>query len=125
MDSIRLEKLRFYGFHGVLPEEQRLGQTFMVSLEIYLDLEAAGKSDDLEQTLDYGKIAYLTQTLIEGKPVKLLEHLATQITDTLFRKYSPIQEISISIDKPSPPLPQTLESVGITLHRRRSDHHVH
>ncbi|MCH8539509.1 MAG: dihydroneopterin aldolase [Opitutales bacterium] len=120
MDSIRLENLSFYGYHGVLPEEQRLGQRFLVSLETFLDLCAAGQSDDLSQTLDYGEIAKTTQILVEGEPVQLLEHLATRIIEKLFHEFPAIEEIHISIDKPSPPLPQTLDSVGITLQRKRT-----
>ncbi|MCH8473684.1 MAG: dihydroneopterin aldolase [Opitutales bacterium] len=119
MDSIRLEKLSFYGYHGVLPEEQQLGQRFLVSLEIFVDLRKAGQSDDLSLTLDYGKIAQTTQSLVEGKPVQLLEHLATNLIETLFHEYPAMEEIRVSIDKPSPPLPQTLASVGITLRRKR------
>lgn len=119
MDSIRLEKLRFYGYHGVLPEENRLGQPFLVTMEIFLDLAKAGKSDDLSQTLDYGKVAEITRNLVEGPPVKLLEHLAHKLIETLFSEFPEIRQIHLSIDKPAPPLPQSLTSVGITLRRQR------
>ena len=44
-DRIILKGMQFYGFHGVNPEERTLGQTYVVDLEVELDLRPAGRSD--------------------------------------------------------------------------------
>ncbi len=56
-DRILLRDLRFYGYHGVHPEEQRLGQPFAVDLEAELDLRRAGQRDDLSDTVSYSALS--------------------------------------------------------------------
>src|SRR5699024_11388421 len=56
MDKIILKDMLFYGFHGLFPEENKLGQRFRVDLVLYLDLQKAGKSDNMEDSIDYGQV---------------------------------------------------------------------
>ena len=56
MDIITLKGLAFYAFHGVLVEENKLGQKFIVDLQMFLDLSSAGDNDDLNQTVNYAEV---------------------------------------------------------------------
>ena len=65
-DRILLSGLRFMGSHGVLPEEAQRAQPFEVDLELWLDLAAAGQTDDLAATVDYGQLCEVARAVIEG-----------------------------------------------------------
>ena len=55
-DYIRLENMIFYGRHGVLAEENRLGQKFSVDIKMFLDLRTASSNDDLTSSVDYSLV---------------------------------------------------------------------
>ncbi len=76
MDQIRLTGIRATGKHGVLDFEHERAQTFVVDATLFLDLAAAGRSDDLNDTVDYGAIAKGIVAIIEGEHVDLIEKLA-------------------------------------------------
>ena len=59
MDQIKIENLEIFANHGVYPEENRLGQKFLVSCILYVDTRKAGKTDDLEASVNYGTISHL------------------------------------------------------------------
>ena len=70
-DRILLTGLRVRGRHGVLPNEAQLGQVFVVDLELAVDLAPAGRSDDLDRTVDYGSLAGRVAEVVGGRPRKL------------------------------------------------------
>ena len=63
MDQIKIENLEIFANHGVYPEENRLGQKFLVSCILYVDTRKAGKTDDLEASVNYGTISHLREEL--------------------------------------------------------------
>ena len=65
-DKILLEGMIFYGRHGTLPAERELGQPFIIDLELRLNLQAAGLSDDLRQTVDYSEVHRQARKIVEG-----------------------------------------------------------
>ena len=79
MDQIRLTGIRATGKHGVLDFEHERAQTFVVDATLFLDLAAAGRSDDLNDTVDYGAVAKGIVAIIEGEHVDLIEKLANRI----------------------------------------------
>ena len=79
MDKILINDMEFYGYHGVFPEENRLGQRFIVDLTVQLDLKKAGETDELEYSVNYGELYQLCKEITEGKPFKLIEALAEKI----------------------------------------------
>ena len=54
MDKIRIKNLELFAKHGVFPEENALGQKFLVSADLYTDIRPAGLTDDLNASIDYG-----------------------------------------------------------------------
>ena len=74
-DRMLLHGMVFYGYHGVSPEEQRLGQRFVVDVELEADLSKSGDSDDLADTIDYGKVYETVAPIVQGAPYRLLEAL--------------------------------------------------
>lgn len=78
-DTIALRGLAVHGRHGVYPEERRDGQLFVVDALLSLDTRAAAASDDVADTVHYGKLALALAAVVEGEPVDLLETLAAQL----------------------------------------------
>lgn len=119
MDKIRLNQMMFYGYHGVFPEENRLGQTFMVDLELQLDLRPAGMQDDLTQSVDYAEVFRMTEQIVEGKAYQLIEAVAEQIASACLNQF-PIDEVKVCVTKPNPPIKGHYQSVAIEIIRRRN-----
>ena len=114
-DAIALTGLRVRGFHGVLPEERRDGQDFVVDVVLSLDLTAAAATDDLTLTADYGVLAERLAAVVEGEAVDLLETLASRLADVCL--VPPVQAVEVTVHKPSAPIPRVFSDVSITVRR--------
>ncbi|WP_349409090.1 dihydroneopterin aldolase [Pseudalkalibacillus sp. SCS-8] len=120
MDKIYIDNMQFYGYHGVYPEENKLGQRFNVDLVLECDLTEASKSDDIESTVHYGQAYELTKEIVEGKPKKLVETIAEDIAQALLEKFPIIQACTVKVIKPDPPIPGHYDAVAIEIKRSRA-----
>ncbi|EAC5657166.1 dihydroneopterin aldolase [Listeria monocytogenes] len=121
MDKIYLNELVFYGYHGVLKEETKLGQTFRVSLILGLSTKKAGISDSVEDTVSYADVYETVKEILEGKPFKLIEALAEKIASEVLTGYPLLEEVTVKLIKPNPPIPGHYDSVAVEIERKRSD----
>jgi len=119
MDRMTLRRMVFYGYHGVFPEENKLGQTFIVDLDLRLDLSQAARSDDVADTVNYAEIHGLVKGIVEGAPVKLIEALADKIATAVLGTYTIIHEAEVAVTKPNPPFDITFDGVTVSLRRCR------
>ncbi|WP_102273285.1 dihydroneopterin aldolase [Cytobacillus massiliigabonensis] len=119
MDKIILNKMAFYGYHGVFPEETRLGQRFMVDLTVETNLRKAGETDQLEYSVNYGEIFQVCKQIVEGKPYKLVEAVAEKIAGEMLSRYQSISQVTVRVIKPDPPIPGHYESVAVEVTRSR------
>lgn len=121
MDKIFLNQLQFYGYHGVFPEETKLGQTFVVDIILELNLEEAGKTDDLTKTINYAEVYEVAKEIVEGPPFKLVEAVAEKITKTILKKFLLVNRCTIKLIKPNPPIPGHYHSVAVEIVRSRHE----
>lgn len=119
MDKMIIRGMRFFGYHGVLPEENRLGQRFIVDVELMLDLEEAAAADDLAKTVNYADVHARVKRIVEGPPCRLIEALARRIATDLLDTYTNINEVRVRVTKPHPPFDIQFEGVTVELGRRR------
>lgn len=119
MDKIFVNKMDFYGYHGVFPEETRLGQRFTVDLAVMLDLKKAGETDDLEHSVNYAELYRICKEVVEGQPFKLVEAVAEKIAAELLDAFGMIEEVTVKVIKPDPPIPGHYQSVAVEMTRRR------
>lgn len=119
MDKIYINKMEFYGYHGVFPEETKLGQRFIVDLAVSLDLKSAGRTDRLAFSVDYGELYRVCKEIVEGPPAKLVETVAERIAGTILKKFAPVSEVTVKVIKPDPPIPGHYQSVAIEITRGR------
>lgn len=117
MDFIHVNDMEFYGYHGVFPEETKLGQRFRLTVSLAVDLSEAGRTDDLEQTVNYGEVYNLCRSIVEGEPKKLLEAVAESLAQQLLMDFPSVSGVRIQLVKPDPPIPGYYKSVGIEITR--------
>ncbi len=84
MDEIRISGLQVYARHGVYEEEKKLGQRFLVDAVLYTDLEAAGKTDELSASTDYGAVCEKIQEILTQNVYNLLEAAAGELWKRFF-----------------------------------------
>lgn len=120
MDRLILNRMQFFGYHGVLPEENKLGQRFYVDVEMTLDLGPAGRSDDLNLTVNYAEAYGKVKGIVEGKPFQLIEALAERVASELLQTYTSIYEIAVRVTKPHPPFDTHFDGVTVDIHRKRA-----
>jgi dihydroneopterin aldolase/2-amino-4-hydroxy-6-hydroxymethyldihydropteridine diphosphokinase len=112
--------MRFFGYHGVLPEERDRGQEFVVDVDLQADLGPAGRTDDLAATVDYRRVYELVREVVEGPPRRLLEAVAEAVAARLL-DLEPVEAVRVRVRKPSVPLPGPVDSAAVEIVRRRQD----
>ncbi|MBM4403599.1 MAG: dihydroneopterin aldolase [Candidatus Cloacimonetes bacterium] len=118
--KISLNEMVFYGYHGVFDEERKLGQRFVVSVDLYTDDTKDELIHRLEDTVDYTQVYAVIRDVMETEQFHLLEHCANIIADRLLSEFDLIQMAQIRIQKPSVAIQGSLHSVEIELTRERT-----
>ena len=120
MDKILMKNLSFFGYHGVLPEENKLGQKFIVDAVLYVDLEEACNSDSVTDTVSYAEVYEIIKYHATIKQYKLIEALAENIAKEILHKHRKVQEIELAIKKPEAPVNGIFDYFGVEVRRRRN-----
>lgn len=119
IDKIYVNQMKFYGYHGVFPEETKLGQRFVIDLTVELDLSNAGQSDDLTQSVNYADLYNTCQQVVEKETHKLVETVAERIAADVLGNFPLIERCTVKAIKPDPPIPGHYESVAVEITRSR------
>ena len=118
VDRIQLHGMSFQGRHGVLASERERLQEFKVDLEVDCDLSKPGRTDNLEDTIDYTKLRGIAKDVVEGESVSLVETLATRIADRAL-DVSNVIGVSVTVTKrPASMLP--IEAASVHINRTRA-----
>lgn len=120
MDRIELRGLRGLGVHGVLPEERERAQPFEVDLDVEVDLEDAGVTDELADTVDYGSLAELAVRIVADESHRLLERLAARIAEDMLAADGRIASVTVAVRKLRPPVAVELATVAVRITRARA-----
>lgn len=118
-DKIILADLAFYGYHGVMKEENALGQRFRIDLECGVDLTRPGQTDEVEDTISYDQIFTLVNEEVTTTRFKLIEALGQHIVDKLFATFPTIEWVRIRVRKPEAPIPVVSGEFAIEIVRDR------
>lgn len=122
MDRMHLERMEFFGYHGVLEEENRLGQRFYVDVVLELDLRPAGEADQLELTVNYADVYERIKPIVEQEQFKLIEALAERIASALMDAYTNVNALTVRVVKPHPPFDIRFAGVTVEIYRKREQH---
>ena len=116
-DKIRIKNLEVFGNHGVFPEENKLGQKFLVSAVLYTDTREAGLTDDLTKSIHYGEVSHFITKFMSKNTYQLIESAAEQLARALLLEYERLEWIDLEIQKPWAPIGLPLESVSVEVSR--------
>ena len=119
MDKIIIENLTVFAYHGVLEEEKKLGQKFLVCVEMEADLHMAGTTDNLENTINYAEVCSLITKYSVKNPCRLIEAAAEQLAQLLLLEYDMVSSVTVTIKKPWAPIMLPLDYAGVTITRNR------
>ena len=115
MDKIKIKDLEVFANHGVFPEENTLGQKFIVSADLYTDTRKAGKTDDLTASIHYGEVSAFIEMWLKKHTYKLLESAAENLAEELLLKYPGMRAIRLEIKKPWAPIRLPLMTVRVVI----------
>ena len=113
MDKIEIRNLEIFANHGVFPEENVLGQKFVVSATLYTDTRKAGLTDELTASIHYGEVSHMITKFAKEHTYKLLEALAENLCQMLLSELPLLKKITLRIEKPWAPVGLPLDTVAV------------
>ncbi len=114
-----MQGMEFYGYHGVFPEENKLGQKFIVDLTISMDLKKAGETDDLTFSINYGELYECCRGIVEDTVYELIEAVAEKIAQKIIVTFPLALECTVKVIKPNPPIKGHYHSAAVEITRGR------
>lgn len=118
-DRLAVRGIEAFGRHGVLDFERRDGQPFVVDLVLTLDTRRAARTDDLQDTVDYGTLVAKVKEGVERDPVDLIETLASRLAGICLEDRR-VLSAEVTVHKPQAPIEATFADVSLTVHRSRT-----
>ena len=124
MGHIGIRDLEVYAYHGVYPEEQRDGQTFFVSADLYLDTWEAEHTDDLDLSVNYGEVCEKIKDYMTSKKHMLIERAASEICENLLMDFPKLERVCVKLYKPEAPIPMPFGTVFVEVERAWEDVYI-
>lgn len=118
LDKIKIENIEIFANHGVFPEENRLGQKFLISATLYTDTRKAGKNDDLTKSIHYGEVSQFIDSYMKAHTYQLIERVAESLAEELLVHTPLLQKVKIEVKKPWAPVGLPLETVSVEIERQ-------
>lgn len=118
-DELAITGVACVGHHGVFDFERQQGQPFLIDLVLGLDTHLAAVSDDLHDTVDYGRLVDSVKAAVENDPVDLIETLAQRIADICLAD-ARVDWCRVTVHKPEAPIDATFSDVALTITRKRT-----
>ena len=117
MDKIHIKNLEVFAKHGVFPEENVLGQKFVISAVLYASTREAGKTDDLTKSIHYGAVGQCITEFMKQNTFQLLEAVAERMAEELLLRTERLEKVCLEIKKPWAPVGLPLETVSVEIER--------
>lgn len=109
---IHLKGLKLYAFHGVLPQENKIGAEYTIDLRLKTDFTTAAQNDELKGTINYADVFNIVKREMQI-PSQLLEHVSFRIARQLFYNFPTLTEVNICLYKQNPPMEADCKQVGV------------
>jgi len=118
-DAIFIRGLLVHAHHGVMSHEAKVGQRFVIDLELQIDLAPAGRSDRLADTASYSAIVETATEAFTCKSYRLVEAAASRVAEAVLAAFPNIAAVQVTVHKPHAPIAAIFGDVGVTILRRR------
>ncbi|MBW8618225.1 MAG: dihydroneopterin aldolase [Hyphomicrobiales bacterium] len=117
MDRVRINvtKLALFAYHGVNDEEQRLGQRFYIDMSLIVAPVLATKSDLLDDTISYEDVIHCAEDAFLEKKYRTIERAASAVGSAIMAQFPTIQNLSVTVHKPSAPVAAIFDDVAVTV----------
>ncbi len=115
MYLIRMKNCAFFARHGVLDEEETLGQRFYVDAVLTVDPVRPLEDDAIDSTVDYGVAFTVIEKIVTGERRFLIEALALDVARALTERFPQIRKAEITVRKPNAPVPGVLDHVEVVV----------
>jgi dihydroneopterin aldolase len=119
-DTIFVTGLLIHAHHGVMEHEAKVGQRFVIDLELTLDLTAGSRSDKLADTVSYSAIVDTATDVFTRRNYRLIEAAGGAVADAILANFAQINVVRITVRKPHAPIAAIFGDAGIILTRRRN-----
>ena len=117
MDKIHIKNLEVFGRHGVFPEENRLGQKFVINATLHISTRQAGLKDDLTKSIHYGEVAHFMTNYMTTHTFQLIETAAEQMARAVLLHFPGMEAVTLEVRKPWAPIGLPLEAVSVEITR--------
>ena len=119
MDKILIRGLKVFAYHGVNPEEKCDGQNFVLDLTLDVDLAKPCRTDDVEDTVSYSKVAKTVIKVMAEASYDLIERAAQRVAEQVLEEYPPVQSVEVVLKKPEAPVKADFEYFAVQIFRKR------
>lgn len=121
MDKILIKGLKIFAYHGVNPEEKENGQDFIFDIELYVNMNKACHSDNVEDTVSYAKVVKTVRRVFTAQKYDLLERCAEVTAQAILDEYSEVLRVDLTLKKPQAPVKAEFEYMGVNIVRSRDN----
>jgi dihydroneopterin aldolase len=118
-DKIFVNGLLIHAHHGVMAHEEKVGQRFVIDLELDIDLAPAGRSDKLADTVSYSAIVETATEAFTRRSYRLVEAAAAAVAEELLAGFPKVSSVQVTLHKPHAPIAAIFNDVGVTILRKR------
>lgn len=116
MDKIFIKDLLIRCIIGVNGEERRIKQDILINITLLTDLRKPGKSDKIDEAVDYRAIKKKVYNEIEISDYRLIESLAERVSEICLEN-SAVKKAIVKVEKPG--ALRFAKSVGVEITRER------
>ncbi len=118
IDKVSITGIEAFGFHGVFEHEKKEGQEFIVDVEFEYDTAKVVQTDFIEDAIDYGAVAILIKSIVEGEPKNLIEKVADEIAQQILNNFK-VNSVKVTLHKPHAPIDMEFKDVSVSVERRK------
>jgi dihydroneopterin aldolase len=118
-DTIFITGLLIHAHHGVMTHEAKVGQRFVIDLELAVDLARAAVTDKVVDTVSYSSIVEAAARAFTAKSYRLVEAAAGAVADEVLSSFPRIASVRVTVHKPHAPIAAIFNDVGVSLLRTR------
>ncbi|MDR0738740.1 MAG: 2-amino-4-hydroxy-6-hydroxymethyldihydropteridine diphosphokinase [Oscillospiraceae bacterium] len=118
-DKIIIKNLEFFCYHGVHEEERKIGQKFLIDIELFLDFKSSSKSDSIKETISYSKVIKFVKEIMLRKKYKLIESIAENLAENILEEFFSVKKTKIIVKKPNAPINLSFEYVAVEIIREQ------
>ncbi len=118
MDKIFIHALKTETIVGIFDWERQVKQTVLLDIEFSADIRKAARTDSIDDTLNYKRVAKRVLAFVEESRFHLVETLAEHVAMLILAEFA-VSWVRISLSKPG--AIRSSRDVGVMLERAAAD----